>query len=90
MAADVFGCEVMLADVPDSAAVGAARRAAHGLALATKEHVGSFGDFLEARFRVGSAARLAVAAQPSEGAKGVYSEALVAKLRRLENAVAAL
>jgi len=35
-------------------------------------------------------AGLAVAAQPSEGAKGVYSEALVAKLRRLENAVAAL
>jgi len=80
----------MLADVPDSAAVGAARRAAHGLALATKEHVGSFGDFLEARFRVGSAARLAVAAQPSEGATGLYSEELVERFRRLEDTVAAM
>lgn len=37
VAADVFGCPVLIAEVPDAAAVGAARRAAFGLALGMKD-----------------------------------------------------
>ncbi len=89
VAADVFGAEVLVADTPDAAAVGAARRAAHGLALASRgvDAVGPFSDFIRAC--AGRDENLAVAARPRAEAAAAYDAALVERFRRFEDRVAA-
>jgi len=92
VAADVFNAEVLSSDCPDAAAVGAARRAAHALALATSEDPDEpstlpYAQFLdEAEVGAGS---LSVAATPRRDAAEIYSDELVARYKRLEDRVAA-
>lgn len=80
VAADVFNAEVLVADVPDAAAVGAARRAAFALASSTRE-VGSFSAFLH---EATGGAPLAVAARPNAEAANMYDDALLGRYLRLE------
>lgn len=88
----MFNAEVLSSDCPDAAAVGAARRAAHALALAHSEAPDEpstlpYAQFLdEAEVGAGS---LSVAATPRRDAAEIYSDELVARYKRLEDRVAA-
>ena len=90
MAADVFNAPVLVADTPDAAAVGAARRAAHGLHVEA-EHAGAvaaapYDAFLVAR-GVDNDATLEVAATPRADAAQVYGDELVKRYEEFEMSV---
>ena len=99
IAADVFNAPVLQADSPDAAAVGAARRAAHALALEALGLGGGDGGgapidrlpysaYLEAAMEGGADAGLEVVATPRADAAAVYSDALVDRYREFEDMIA--
>ena len=92
VAANVFNAPVLVADTPDAAAVGAARRAAHGLHVAT-EHAGAIAAAPYDAFLVGcgvdNSATLEVAAEPAADAAAVYDDAMVARYKAFEASIKA-
>jgi len=92
VAADVFNAPVLVADTPDAAAVGAARRAAHGLHVAA-EHGGDVAAAPYEAFLVGCGvdndATLEVAASPREDAAKVYSDEVVERYAAFEKSIIA-
>jgi xylulokinase len=92
IAADIFNSDILRADQPDAAAVGAARRAAHALAL-SKNHGGDptklpYAEFLR-EAGAGAGMGLTVVARPRPKATAVYDDALVRRWKHLEDRVAA-
>ena len=92
VAADVFNAPVLVADTPDAAAVGAARRAAHALHVSA-EHGGAvdaapYESFL-VDCGVDNDATLEVAAKPRPDAGDVYPDALVTRYEGFEAVVRA-
>ena len=87
VAADVFNAPVLVADTPDAAAVGAARRAAHGLHVLAdkggKIDAAPFDAYL-VECGVDNDAKLEVAASPRPDAPMVYSDALVDRYAAFE------
>mmetsp|Transcript_4952 Transcript_4952/g.15673 ORF Transcript_4952/g.15673 Transcript_4952/m.15673 type:complete len:501 (+) Transcript_4952:483-1985(+) len=86
IAADVFDADVLVADMPDAAALGAAYRAAHAaLAHTNQREVMTYEDFLTSN-GVGVGA-LDVIARPRPDAAAAYSDALVERYFDFEQAV---
>eukprot|EP00439_Symbiodinium_sp_Y106_P014607 s1274_g2.t1 len=84
--ADVFGVPVFTLDQSDSASLGAALRAGHGLRCLSSE--GGFLSF--AKFLAGGSIDYKLAAQPATGAKEVYTKLLPRFLKLQEKVLSSL
>ncbi|CAE6972283.1 XK2 [Symbiodinium sp. CCMP2592] len=84
--ADVFGVPVFTLDQSDSASLGAALRAGHGLRCLSSE--GGFLSF--AKFLAGGSIDYKLAAQPAAGAKEVYTKLLPRFLKLQEKVLSSL